>query len=150
MSTLVQVQAEVWCNGTSGSGKLPIRPGTALKLNCLSAGSTPQVSLLHVKDAHSGTYFLVDTGAEVSIVPPTSQDRAQPSGMNLIAANGTPIKSYGTRLGTIKIRDDQYKWRFHIADVHKSILGADFLRTHGLLVDLRNSRLIRMDTLSIE
>ena len=46
------------------SGKLPPRPGT-LELNCLLAGQDQDhlVSLLHVKDALSNIYFLVDTGA---------------------------------------------------------------------------------------
>jgi hypothetical protein len=129
------------------SGKLPNRPGT-LELNCLSAGQD-QVSLLHVKDALSNIYFLVDTGAEVSIVPPTGPDLNKPSSMNLIAANGSRIKSYGTRQMTLKINGNQYTWRFQIADVHRSILGADFLRVHGLLVDLANKRLIRLESLSI-
>ena len=133
------------------SGKLPTRPGT-IALNSLSAGSTqPQqlVSLLHVQDAVSGTFFLVDTGAEVSIVPPTGSDRSQPSSMNLIAANGSKIKSYGTRQRTLKINNSPYSWRFQVADVHRSILGADFLRVHGFLVDLANKRLIRPERLSI-
>ena len=69
--------------------------------------------------------------------------------MNLVAANGSKIKSYGTRQRTLKINQFKYKWRFQIADVHRCILGADFLRTNCLLVDLANSRLIRLESLSI-
>ena len=63
-----------------GVGKRSFRPGT-IELNSLSVGSTtsesplPQSkSLLHVKNILTGTYFLVDTGAEVSLLPPTGQD----------------------------------------------------------------------------
>ena len=112
------------------SGKRPPRPGT-LELNCLSAGSMvaaqcevpelptnhqPTKNLLHVKDVLSGIYFLVDTGAEVSIVPPTGLDRNKPSNMNLIAANGSRIKSYGTRHMAIQINHFRYRWKFQIAD----------------------------------
>ena len=58
--------------------------------------------------------------------------------MNLVAANGSRIKSYGTRQKVLKIDNCQYTWRFHLADVHQSILGADFLQAHGFLVDLKS------------
>ena len=39
----------------------------------------------------------------------------------------------------------KYSWRFIIADVTQPIIGRDFLRSHSLLVDLANERLIRTD-----
>ena len=124
-------------------GKLPPRPGD-FELNNLSAGPSQPISLLlHVKDVTSGVQFLIDTGAEVSIVPPTGKDRSRPTRMNLVAANGSRIKSYGTRQKALKIDNCQYTWRFHLADVHQSILGADFLQAHGFLVDLKNKGIIR-------
>ena len=41
----------------------------------------------------------------------------------------------------------KYSWRFIIADVTQPIMGADFLCSHSLLVDLANERLIRTDNL---
>ena len=41
----------------------------------------------------------------------------------------------------------KYSWRFIIADVTQPIIGRDFLRSHSLLVDLANERLIRTDNL---
>ena len=41
----------------------------------------------------------------------------------------------------------KYSWRFIIADVTQPIIGGDFLRSHSLLVDLANERLIRTDNL---
>ena len=61
------------------SGKLPTRPRIS-ELNSLSAAQINTVALLHVRDVLSGTYFLVDTGAEVSIVPPTKPDLSKPPG----------------------------------------------------------------------
>ena len=46
---------------SSKSGKLSLRP-KILELNNLSAAQHPKVTLLHVPDNISGTYFLVDTG----------------------------------------------------------------------------------------
>ena len=129
-------------------GKLPFRP-RIFALNSLSATQQPTLTLLHVRDTNLGTYFLVDTGAEVSIVPPTSPDRVKPPSLSLIAANGSHIKLYGTRQMTLRINNNKYTWRFQVADVHKSILGADFLRANNLLVDLTYKRLIRLDSLTI-
>ena len=100
------------------SGKLSLRP-KILELNNLSAANHPTVTLLHVRDTISGTFFLVDTGAEVSIVPPTGPDRVKPPSLSLIAANGSRIKSYGTRQMTLFINNNKYTWRFQVAEVHK-------------------------------
>ena len=104
---------------------------------------------MHIFDTISGTHFLVDTGAEVSIVPPTTAEVKEPQNRNLIAANGSPIKSFGTCQMQLLFGKQKYQWLFHVADVHKSILGADFLRSNNLLVDLTNRRLIRLDTFEI-
>ncbi len=40
-----------------------------------------------------------------------------------------------------------FRWIFILADVKKPILGADFLRHFGLLVDMRNHRLLDKHTL---
>ncbi|UYV73233.1 hypothetical protein LAZ67_10002257 [Cordylochernes scorpioides] len=85
--------------------------------------------------------FLVDTGAEVSVIPPPVKN-ARPSHRQLFAANGSIIHTYGERhleldLGLGRL----FRWPFIIADVGVSIIGADFLRHYGLTVDLRNHRL---------
>ena len=38
----------------------------------------------------------------------------------------------------LRINWDKYTWLFQVADVYKPIIGADFLRAHNLLVDLKN------------
>ena len=132
-------------------GKLPKRP-KVIELNSLSAAQPPAINtkpLLHVRDEVSKTFFLVDTGAEVSLVPPTRPDLTKAPSMNLVAANGSAIKSYGTRLLELQINHNKYTWRFQVADVHKPIIGADFLRSHSLLVDLTNKKLIRLDNLAV-
>ena len=54
--------------------------------------------LLYVRDGNSGRTFLIDTGARVSVFPATGADtRSGNSGPQLEAANGTAIRSYGSR-----------------------------------------------------
>ena len=130
-------------------GKLPTRPEVFELTRLLAGPSQPVSTLLHVRDAISGAQFLVDTGAQVSIIPPTGKDRSRPSRTNLVAANGSEIKSFGTRQRTIKIDNSKHSWRFQLADVRQSILGADFLQAQGYLVDLKNRRLIRPERLQI-
>ena len=49
----------------------------------------------------------------------------------------------------LHISKNRYTWRFQVAAVHKSILGADFLRSNSLLPDLRNRRLISLKDLGM-
>ena len=106
-------------------------------------------SLLHVFDSNSKKYFLVDTGSELSILPQGLAKATRSNNQPLIAANGTPIKSFGTRQIELKLGLQKYTWRFIIAAVTQPIVGGDFLRSHSLLVDLANERLIRSDNLKI-
>ena len=93
--------------------------------------------------------YLIDTGAEVSVLPPRSEDRDRSpiNNMQLQAANGTAFRTFGQRsvaveLGLVK----SFEWSFTIADVSKPILCANFLRHYGLLVDLKCKRLMDAET----
>ena len=102
--------------------------------------------LLHVRDPHTGHRYLIDTGAEISVLPSESRDAIR-DGSTLVAANGSSISTYGNRERKFDLglaRD--YTWRFTVADVKWPILGADFLHDSGLLVDVRRSRLIDSET----
>ena len=63
----------------------------------------------------------------------------------LQAANGTPILSYGKRTITFTVGGTRYSWPFIIAKVTSPLVGADFLRHSGLLVDVRHKRLVQAD-----
>ena len=62
--------------------------------------------------------------------------------MRLIAANGTPIRAFGTQKRKIKIGDKSYFFIFLIAQVSRPILGLDFLTRFGMTIDLRGGQLI--------
>ena len=102
-------------------GKLPNRS----TVNNLSAGVSS--SLLHVFDSNTRKYFLVDTGSALSILPPGLAKATRPNHQPLIAANGTPIKSFGTRQIELQLGLQKYSWRFIVAVVTQPIIGGDFL-----------------------
>ena len=80
---------------------------------------------------------LADTGAEVSVIPPSTDRRNRRVTLNLQAVNDTPRATYGNRLLTINIGLRQnFQWIFIVADVKQPIIGADFLRHYKLLVDI--------------
>lgn len=87
----------------------------------------------------------MDTGANISVLPVTKCNREvrELSDYKLYAANGSEIRTYGTKTLTLDFNLRRpYKWSFIIADVTQPILGADFLVHHRLIVDLSCSRLI--------
>ena len=99
---------------------------------------------LFIQDRRNGLRFLVDTGADISVLPPTSAQRctSRECSAPLSAVNGTSIATYGQRLLAVDIGVRRvFPWVFTVADVTYPILGADFLAEHGLLVDLNRRRL---------
>ena len=94
-------------------------------------------------DHASQRYFLVDTGADGSILPPSDNDRRYATrGAPLTAANGSDIPTFGKRTATLRLGSRFFCWQFVIADVKRPILGADFLAEFNLLVDVRRRRLV--------
>ena len=91
----------------------------------------------------------MDTGSALSILPSGFVIATRPNNHPLIAANGTPIKSFGTRQIELQLGLQKYTWRFIVADITQPILEGDFLRSHSLLVDLANKRLIRTDNMKM-
>ena len=103
----------------------------------------PTTKLLHVFDRLTGTTFLVDTGAEVSVLPAAHCQKSLPPTTHLYAANGTRIpvfKRQTLQLG-LNLRRS-FTWTFYVAAVSQPILGADFLQNFDLLVDMRNRKLL--------
>ncbi|CAH8519923.1 unnamed protein product [Schistosoma margrebowiei] len=109
----------------------------------LLAGPSPQVDrLFYVHDYRTNARFLVDTGAQVSVVPRDSS-KSQATVLRLRAANGSVIPTYGTRQLAVNLGNRRrYLWTFIIADVPTAILGIDFLQHYKLLVDSRRLQLI--------
>ena len=149
-----QTQDVCWYHAKFGEKALKCKPP------CSKAGQTPAklvatgtTSLLpshlfFITDNNSAYRFLVDTGAEVSVLPPTHTDRKHPQeGFNLLAVNGSSIPTHGKRSLTLNLGLRRvFRWIFIVANVQAPILGADFLRHFSLLVDIKHSRLIDTTT----
>lgn len=123
-----------------------------MKCNKPQNKTTPSVSVnqpaniqrIHVQDQKTSRQFLIDTGADISVLPPSPREQLQPTNTNqLFAANGSPIKTYGTKRLILDIGlRRSFVWVFTIAEVKSPIIGADFLKHYDLLVDLRRNKLI--------
>lgn len=104
--------------------------------------------LFYISDRITGRRFLVDTGAEVSVVPASRLDRQRAERTaSLQAVNSSAIATFGQRSLTIDLGLRRtFRWIFIIADVRFAILGADFLTNFGLNVDIRSRRLVDCTT----
>ena len=102
---------------------------------------------LSVLDELSGRVFLVDTGADVSVFPASATDKNSSPQGNLVAANGTVIKTFGHRNIKVKFLTVSVLHSFRVADVNRLILGADFFARTGLLVDVKGRQLVRLPRL---
>lgn len=92
--------------------------------------------------------FLVDSGADVTVIPPTSTtDLNSQTSFPIYAANSTLITSYGTKLCKFDFNlKKNFTWRVVVAKIATPILGADFLKHFGLIVDLKQGCLIDPQT----
>lgn len=104
------------------------------------------VNRLSITDQKSATTFLIDTGADVSVLPPPSR-RKTPGTIMLYAANGSPIATYGTQRLELDLGlRRRFDWEFIMADVRTPIIGADFLSKYDLLIDMKRGILIDHET----
>lgn len=94
---------------------------------------------LRIYDSTSKMHFLIDSGADVSVIPKTFQSvNTKPTNVQLYAANGSPISIYGEVLLKLNLNlRREFVWKFLIADVNQAIIGADFINHFDLLINLR-------------
>ena len=103
-----------------------------------------------VWDRRSGRTYLVDCGADFSVFPTSTADKKSrfPS-TPLVAANGSPIKTWGKRnISLLLGQGRSFVQEFHVADVTEPILGADFFIANDLAIDMARRRLIAMADLA--
>ncbi|GBN24462.1 Retrovirus-related Pol polyprotein from transposon opus [Araneus ventricosus] len=95
-------------------------------------------------DRISKLRFLVDTGANVSVLPNYYAPKAYSSNeLLLLAANGTKISTFGRKRLTLDLNLRRtFTWPFIIANVNQPIIGVDFLKHFNLLVDIKSGCLI--------
>ncbi|UYV65672.1 hypothetical protein LAZ67_3005041 [Cordylochernes scorpioides] len=129
------------CSATPESGKLQQADRVATNS---SAGIQDCRNLrLFVKDKNTELRFLMDSGADISIIPPKDKNRMPSSDYKLYAANGTEIVTYGTKVRNLDIGlRRQFQWPFVIANTSRAIIESNFLNNFGLIIDIKNKRLI--------
>ena len=97
-------------------------------------------------------FFLIDTGACLSILPVSSYPnmRNNLSTNKLYAANGTVIQTYGQKTLDISLNlRRKFRWTFIIADVQQAIIGCDFLSKYKLVVDIAQNSISDRDRKSV-
>lgn len=106
-------------------------------------GSDAQHHRLFIVERSTRRIFLIDSGSEVSLLPrSTTPGQHQLEPLTLVAANGTPVSTYGRRMLALDlVLGRTIPWPFIVADVPNAIIGADLLSHTGLLVDVRRRRL---------
>ncbi|BHF67350.1 hypothetical protein SprV_0301037600 [Sparganum proliferum] len=138
LNSLQAARKQPYSHRRSKSLKRPRQPVMATTAD----GPSRPSRLFYINDKSSGLRFLVDTGAEVSVIPPLRRHRLKPSQFSLQAANSITISTYGQRSLTLDLGlRRRFQWVFIEADVKSPIIGADFLSSFGLTVDVRHRRL---------
>lgn len=102
---------------------------------------------LIVSDQKSHLKFLIDSGACISVLPKYVIRNKKGIDFNcnfrLYAANGSVIKTYGTKTLTLDLKLRRpFTWTFVVCDVNQPILGVDFLNHHKLVVDINGRCLL--------
>ncbi|CAE1271070.1 unnamed protein product [Acanthosepion pharaonis] len=92
----------------------------------------------------------LDTGAAISVIPPTNRSTLNPTKFQVRAANGSTIETYGNEELTLNINLRRgFKWSFTVADVRTPLLSADFLAHYNLAVHMK-TRTLSDNTTSIK
>nr|VZI40635.1 unnamed protein product [Spirometra erinaceieuropaei] len=118
LNSLQSARKQPYSHRRSKSLKRPRQPVMATT----AAGPSRHSRLFYINDMSSSLRFLFDTGAE--------------------AANSTTISTYGQWSLTLDLGlRRRFQWVFIEADVKSPIIGADFLSSFGLTVDVRHRRL---------
>ncbi|GFX06934.1 hypothetical protein TNCV_1202491 [Trichonephila clavipes] len=106
------------------------------------AEPSKHTSRLFLLDRKSGQKFLIDSGSEICVIPPSpTMNKSPQSNFSLFAANNTKIPAYGMVRKELNLGLRRpFIWTFIIADVSSPIIGADFLKHFNLLIDLKKKK----------
>jgi hypothetical protein len=107
--------------GSRAAALVNVSPGSPGRLGAL---------LCHT----SKKLFLVDTGSVYSVLPFSSD--APATGRAITLGSGKPIPCWGWQAVVVKFSGSVYQWKFLLAAVAFPLLGADFLASFKLVVDL--------------
>ena len=78
---------------------------------------------MSIKDRNSGQAFLIDSGADECVYPATPADLSLPQTSQLVAANGSIIRTFGKRTLAISFAvGHDIKHSFWVATVQLSLI----------------------------
>ncbi|XP_057337411.1 uncharacterized protein LOC130675637 [Microplitis mediator] len=94
---------------------------------------------VYVIDQVSKVRFILDTGAQVSVIPrsqlPNRKSIRDPN-CTLRSVSNSKISTYGTHEMALNFGPNKkFNWNFRVADIDDALLGRDFFRHFKLLVD---------------
>ena len=93
----------------------------------LSESSSGRVDIRpRVFDGISQRWCLVDTGSEVSCLPPEPGDAPRPD-ILLETVDGSKLKCYGKKSFNLRLNRKQYSIEAAVSDTTDIILGMDFI-----------------------
>lgn len=92
--------------------------------------------LMHVQDTETKTIYLIDNGAEKSIVPRTYEEEIEPCNIKLFSPINSQFKVYGTKDIIVTLSNRPYQAKVIVADINYPILGIDFLKENKMIIDL--------------
>ena len=105
---------------------------------------------MSVWDRKTGRHYRIDTGADESVFPASPTDRQHCSTtQGLAAANDSRIATWRQRNIIVHLGSHSFTQSFHIANIRQPILGADFVVSNNLVVNLRGRHLIDLFSYTI-
>ncbi|GFW02734.1 retrotransposable element Tf2 155 kDa protein type 1 [Trichonephila clavipes] len=106
------------------------------------AEPSKHTSRLFLLNRKSGQKFLIESGNEICVIPPSpTMNKSPQSNFSLFAANNTKIPAYGMMRRELNLDLRRpFIWTFIIADVSSPIIGADFLKHFNLLINLKKKK----------
>ena len=99
-----------------------------------STSHLSSLSSLLLRNRRSGREFLLDSGADISVLPASKSKLSGPETAQLVAANRSIIRAFGSRTLQLSFDGLSASHSFMIAAVKKPILGEDFFSSNGPLI----------------
>ena len=87
-----------------------------------------------------GVTYVVDTGAQVSVIKPFTWLTVNSTSMRLAGIDGREVKVHGSCEHVLKLGACKYRAPFIVADVAWCVLGLDFLRDFNMLLDVKEQQ----------
>jgi len=116
----------------------------------IAAAGTPPLLAAFSIDGQRPILFLIDTGASVSILPPSvcSTATVTPAATYLVSVDGTPLRVHGECTVSVASRElrRDFSFTFIVAEVTNPIFGIDFLSYFNIIIDCKSHSIIDAKT----